>query len=233
MSIFTNMPADGRAPGWVVIGDPGNGANPSLTWDTVRAFPGTQPQAAGNIQARCFKFGFDTYIVTEHSEYKKGYGMEFSKLYWLPWGDGQVARVTWGGLAGAHLFLTSTFTGCRFVVNATGVAHVAWGTHVGANPNGSVGGRDQAEMNAGSGNPNGGGLRRTLSISGPVAGRLNENRITYDVMNESCVVMGWKDTNTNIWTFKCLKMQKNSTMKSEWITIATVDVSNLANIVIN
>lgn len=234
MSIFSNMPSDGLAPGWIVIGDPDNGVNPSLTWDTVRAYPGTQPQAAGNTQVRCFKFGFDTYLVTEHSTYDKGLGMEFSQLYWLPWGDGQVANVTWGGLAGSSLFLTSTFTGCRFVVNATGVAHVAWGSHGGAAANGSVGGRDQAERNAASGNPGAGGLRRTVSstaIAQP--GRVNENRITYNMPNESCVVMGWKDTTTHIWTFKCLKMKQDAKMGSEWISIATVDVTNLANVIIN
>ncbi len=229
MSVLSNMPADGRRPGWIVIGDDTTVNAPSLTWDLVRGYAGTQPQPQGLMHARCIQYGFHTNIVTEHSDIDKGFGMDFHRLYWLPWADHNVTHATWGNLAGANLFLTSTFTGCRFVVNNNGVSHVAWSATGGGVTAGTPAGRDQAEVNAGTGNPNGGGLRRTLSSSNVNPGRVNEVRNEYGA-GEHCVVIGWK--HGNIWTFKRLKMDA-SYMRSHWRTIATVDVTNLAAVVIN
>ena len=231
MTILSDMPANGACAGHVLVGDV-NVAHPagSLVWDTQRNYPGTASIPAGIISVRCFQKGFDTYIVSQNSAMDKGLGMSSHNLYWLPWGDGVVARATWADLTGTNLFLTSTFSGCRFVVNDTGVAHVAWGTHGGGHPNGSSQGRDYAEITAGSGNPGGGGRRRALSITAAVPGRVNEQRVTYNANTEQCVVIGWKHGNR--WTFKCIKMIIATPMKSRWVTIAEVDVNGgLANIV--
>lgn len=230
MTILSDMPANGVSAGHVIVGDP-NSPGESLTWDTVRALPGPgTSKPAGVISVRCFKHGFNSYIIGQDSTLDKGYGMSSHTLYWLPWGDGTVASATWAEMSSTKLFLTSTFTGCRFVVNDTGVSHVAWGTHGGGHTNGSSHGRDYAEITAASGNPAGGGRRRALSISGAVPGRVNEQRVSYNVATEHCVVVGWKAGNR--WTFKCIKMQNTSPMKSRWMTIAEVDVvGGVANIV--
>jgi len=236
MTILTNMPIDGTCAGHINVGDYSNPGE-SLFWGTVRPVlvhplvPATATsKPAGVISVRCFKHGFNTHIISQDSILDKGLGMNSHNLYWLPWGDGTVASVTWAGLAGTNLFLTSTFSGCRFVVNDTGVAHVAWGTHGGGHAHGSSHGRDYAEVTAASGNPTGGGRRRALSVTGAVPGRVNEQRLTYDINLNQCVVIGWKTGNR--WTFKCLKMIIASPMKSRWTTIAEVDVvGGVANIV--
>lgn len=220
MTVLSTMPDDGNCVGHVIVGD--EDSSESLAWGTVRPTPmGVTAKPAGRISVRCFMDGFDTWIVSQESTIHKGFGMESHNLYWLPWGDGTVASVPWATLNLSSLFLTSTFTGCRFVVNQTGVAHVAYGMHpVGVH--GSSAARDQAEVAAGSGNPAGGGRRRTLSITGPIAARPNEQRITYNVGAESCVVVGWKAADQ--WTFICLVMQDGNRMRSRWTTLGVVDV---------
>ena len=235
MSILSAMPIDGGFAGRIVVGDT-TSPGASLAWDLVRPLPAglppgiyTQPQ--GRISARIFQVNFDHYIVTQDSDYDPGLGTESHYLYWLPWADGQVTSVTWAALANsnANRFLTSTFSGCRFVVNNTGLAHVAWGNHPNFAANGSTLNRSLAELSAGSGNPTGGGLRRTLSITGAVPGRATEKRVTYNENNERCVVMGYK--NGQIWTFKCLKMRANGPMFSRWSTLAVVDMSTGAPVI--
>ena len=229
MSILSAMPIDGGHPGRVVVGDP-TSPGASLAWDLVRPLPAglpagiyTQPQGA--ISARVFQSNFDQFIVTQDSDFDAAYGKESHNLYWLPWSDGGVTRVTWAALTNANVdrFLTATFSGCRFVVNTTGLAHVAWGNHPNFAGNGTRLNRSMAELAAGAGNPGGGGLRRTLSITGVVPNRPNERRITYNATTERCVVLGYKSG--QLWTFKCLKMRNNSPMFSRWSTLAVVDMS--------
>ncbi|TVZ37335.1 hypothetical protein P886_1676 [Alteromonadaceae bacterium 2753L.S.0a.02] len=223
MSVLDTMPSDGRAAGHIIVGDGRTNGDPCLTWGTQ--YPAVA-MPAGHISVRCFSKDFNTFIVSQYSDAPKGLGVTSHNIYWLPWGNGSVASVDWLTLSSTTRFLTSTFTGCRFVVNQNGVAHVSWGGH---SPNYNVRGnlssvgRDLAEVRAGTGVPDMGRPRRTLSITGAVPGRPNEQRISYDVNTESCVVMGWRAGNR--WTFKCLKMNNNNKMKSSWNTLAQVDVN--------
>ena len=233
-NILQQMPNDGNAPGQVFVGDYGT-AGASLAWDTVRDIPHgvnigdgrtvpvtAAPQPTGRIFVRCFQKGFNTHIVTQAAQNNLGFAGTSHSLYWLPWGHGTVANVSWGNLEGSNLFLTSTFTGCRFVVNSKGVSHVAWGGH-GYDVDGDMSsrGRDNAELRAGIGLPDMGRVRRSMSISGNLPSRHNEQKLTYIQANESCVVIGWK--NGNRWTFKAIKMKVNSPMRSRWYTVAEVD----------
>lgn len=52
--------------------------------------------------------------------------LEVESVYFLSWAVDDVTRVTFETLASFNYFLTSEFSGCRFVVTETGVAHVAW-----------------------------------------------------------------------------------------------------------
>lgn len=238
MTILDNMPRDGNCTGHVLIGDP-NAAPNSLSYATVPppgapAMPaGTAAMPPGVTSVRCFMHGFDTVIVSQNSQLHRGYGTDSHNLYWLPWGNGVVASATWGALNGSSLFLTSTFSGCRFVVNAHGVAHVAWGGHPGGI--GTPASRDGAEVAAGTGNPAAGAIRRTLSMTNVVPGP-HEQRITYNATGagggpeERCVVVGWRVG--TVWTFKCLIMKIGQRMRSKWKTLATVNVGG-GNVVIN
>jgi hypothetical protein len=50
------------------------------------------------------------------------------ELYWLPWLHGEITSATIAELnqSGCEYFLTSTFSGCRFVATNESVAHVAF-----------------------------------------------------------------------------------------------------------
>ncbi|HEY0064959.1 MAG TPA: hypothetical protein VGC21_22765 [Telluria sp.] len=72
--------------------------------------------------------------------------VERKRVYFLPWMRDHVTQVSFSDLSGYDYFLTSEFTGCRFVVTSHAVAHVAWSA--GRDPalwSGTQGQRDMAE----------------------------------------------------------------------------------------
>jgi hypothetical protein len=122
-------------------------------------------------------------------------------VYWLPWsgapGKGQITEATWETInkTGCDYFLTSEFTGCRFVVDDIGVSHVAYGAgNAVAGPTNS-GQRDSAEGDsrlARSG-------RRKMSVSaGP------GTTVAYDI-NGYAIVFGYRDASTR-WAFRVYRV---------------------------
>lgn len=47
------------------------------------------------------------------------------RVYWLPWLNESSQHVSWDDLDKAQYFMTSQFSGCRFVANQWGLQHVA------------------------------------------------------------------------------------------------------------
>ncbi|WP_448653603.1 hypothetical protein ACSHWC_10920 [Pseudomonas fluorescens] len=89
---------------------------------------------------------------------------DVATVYWLPWRNGQITSATLSDLnrSGCQYFLTSTFSGCRFVVTEDKVAHVAW---LQSGFGSTSGARDLSEWNRlhGARPPL---MRRKLSITG-------------------------------------------------------------------
>ncbi|MGB3126343.1 MAG: hypothetical protein WBB95_21235 [Pseudomonas sp.] len=78
----------------------------------------------------------------------KSEGMMWSDsgdIYWLPWRNGEVTQATYADMdaLGCTFFMTSLFTGCRFVATETKVAHIAFSQ--GALGNNTLG-RDLGEL---------------------------------------------------------------------------------------
>lgn len=129
------------------------------------------------------------------------------ELYWLPWKDGEITRASIKELndSGCKYFMTSTFSGCRFVATETEVSHVAF-SQAGF-------GFDTAARNASEQLSRGGArpfFRRTLSItsSGERMASVNDQQSTYgaghngQMWTGNAVVLGYRvDLG---WNFKAL-----------------------------
>ncbi|GJI95556.1 hypothetical protein RugamoR57_22740 [Duganella caerulea] len=122
-------------------------------------------------------------------------------VYWLPWsgspGKGQITEVTWETIekSGCNYFLTSEFTGCRFVVDDIGVSHVAYGAgNAVAGPTNSAQ-RDTAEGNTRLQRSG----RRKMSVSAGAGAVL-----AYDIAGYA-VVFGYKDASSR-WAFRVFRV---------------------------
>ncbi|MDE1009491.1 MAG: hypothetical protein OSB38_27885, partial [Paraburkholderia fungorum] len=60
------------------------------------------------------------------NDLSKNYLIEKESVYFLSWAVDDVTKVSFKTLNNFDYFLTSEFSGCRFVVTDVGVAHVAW-----------------------------------------------------------------------------------------------------------
>ncbi|MQA23657.1 hypothetical protein [Rugamonas rivuli] len=122
-------------------------------------------------------------------------------VYWLPWsgspGKGQITEATWETIekTGCNYFLTSEFTGCRFVVDDIGVSHVAYGAG-----NAVAGATNSAQRDAAEGNSrlqrSG---RRKMSVSAGAG-----TALAYDI-NGYAVVFGYKDASSR-WAFRVFRV---------------------------
>jgi hypothetical protein len=93
--------------------------------------PDTPPPAQGLIYCRAAPLaGENTKFRIENCQPADDGAV---KVYWLPWVSGQVTRATMQELdaSGADYFVTTKFSGCRFVVTSAEVMHVAADAGVG------------------------------------------------------------------------------------------------------
>jgi len=128
------------------------------------------------------------------------------ELYWLPWQHGEITTATLAELnqSGCQYFLTSTFSGCRFVVTNESVSHVAFSQNVWGHDSTS---RDLAELFMPGPAPT---RRRKLSITGSTVplGDENSSSATYGtgfrdgIWQGNAVVLGYRTGNE--WHFKAL-----------------------------
>ena len=129
------------------------------------------------------------------------------EVYWLPWLHGEITTATIAELnqSGCQYFLTSTFTGCRFVATDEAVSHVAF-TQYGLGDSSEA--RDLAEIFMPGPKSK---RRRKLSITGstvPLSDEISTSH-TYGSLNRlngqlqgSAVVVGYRTGNR--WHFKAL-----------------------------
>ena len=134
--------------------------------------------------------------------------VEARRVFVLAWMRDGITEVTFQTLEGYDYFLTSEFSGCRFVVTEYGVSHVSWSAGRRASTwEGSQQMRDVAEVGAMTQVPC---FRRRLSISGgpglldallSASGRTNSTA-SYDGQNERVMIFGYKEG--GVWHFKML-----------------------------
>jgi hypothetical protein len=86
------------------------------------ATPYDESRLMGGVDVYTFGTG-STYVLTN-----KAYegAVEAKRVYFLSWKIDDITEVTFEQLNGYDYFLTSKFTGCRFVVTDRNVAHIAW-----------------------------------------------------------------------------------------------------------
>lgn len=175
-------------------------------WDKLAYEQGGGGWVAG-LDMNTYKLG-GNYILTN-----KDYGgvpEETVSVYFLSWKLDDTSRVLFETLKGFDYFLTSEFSGCRFVVTNYGVAHVAWsaGGHR-ASGIASQDRRDLAEFQALSYATHPPAYRRRLSISGTpgildnALGAINSNNSGQSYDNERAMVFGYRVNGG--WAFKVLR----------------------------
>ncbi|WP_147408599.1 hypothetical protein [Paraburkholderia fungorum] len=78
------------------------------------------------------------------NDLNKNYLLEEKSVYFLSWAIDDVTKVTFETLNNFDYFLTSEFSGCRFVVTDVGVAHVAWSA--GGDRENGIGTQDRRDL---------------------------------------------------------------------------------------
>ncbi|MYM34973.1 hypothetical protein GTP38_11565 [Duganella sp. FT94W] len=165
------------------------------------------PANEKNVQGPKWACAYYEYGGITIAHPRHGEDHERVQLYWLPWSNGEITKVTMEQLkySRCDYFLTSTFSGCRFVETDTLVAHVAY--HQRGHSSDSTG-RDISEWNRLHGRvpPK---LRRAMSFSnGGTAMTFGESSlVSYgngapdkDTYSKSrAVVIGYKTGET--WNF--------------------------------
>lgn len=126
-------------------------------------------------------------------------------VYWLPWQHNEITAVTWRQLyqSGRCCFLTSEFSGCRFVIDSYGVAHIAYWQAIGPASYSQSAARDYKESTLGP-TPS---RRRKLSITGSSAsiGEVNSGSLSYGwygLQESRSIVCGYLNPINNRWQFK-------------------------------
>jgi hypothetical protein len=178
------------------------------------------------LEMNTYKVG-DIYALTNKT-YSGSAVEETVNVYFLSWKVDDVTKVSFESLKGFDYFVTSEFSGCRFVVTDFGVAHVAWSAGgERAKGIGSQALRDQAEYNAlsyGSHQPQ---YRRRLSMSlGP--GKLDtflasngSNTSGQSYNDERALVFGYRVSGG--WAFKVLRYKASEgSTKGVWSNFACV-----------
>ncbi|MFL9864900.1 hypothetical protein PQR67_12045 [Paraburkholderia fungorum] len=86
------------------------------------ALPASDGGWRGGLTMATYKLGSDYYLSDDHQFNP----IETESVYFLSWSVDGVTKVSYETLKDFNYFLTSEFSGCRFVVTDYGVAHVAW-----------------------------------------------------------------------------------------------------------
>ncbi len=163
--------------------------------------------------------------VISDKEIKGAKQVDTAKVFWLPWLNLHITSVTWQALnkSGCKFFLTSEFSGCRFVADSKGVAHIA---HWQVNPQNWQAGntskvRDNSEwfFRHGGMRPYG---RRKLSYTDEnhsSMGATNTCNSTYGGHDKAsrAIVLGYKGANT--WHFKALKYKAGTRGQGVWANV--------------
>jgi hypothetical protein len=145
-------------------------------------------------------------------------GWPVALVYWLPWQNNTITSVTWQQLnaSGCQFFLTSEFSGCRFIIDSYGLAHIAHWQAIGPMSFNSSAARDYNETTLGP-TPT---LRRKLSFTGDTntLGSPNSLAMTYGWYgsNSRAIVCGYKNLYTNSWHFKVLRYQAGNVAGGFW-----------------
>ena len=180
-------------------------------WDKLGQEQTSGGWVAG-LDMRTYKLNND-YILTNKSY--GGQPLETVSVYFLSWKVDDVSKVTYQTLRGYNFFMTSEFTGCRFVVTNVGVAHVAWSAGGNrATGNASQNKRDLAEFDSlgyGTERPV---YRRKLSLSGTKGvldtslEKVNTDNVTQSYNDESAMVFGYRVQGG--WAFKVIRYASNA-----------------------
>ncbi len=146
-------------------------------------------------------------------------GWPVALVYWLPWQNNTITAVSWLQLntSGCNAFLTSEFSGCRFVINDFGLSHIAYWQAIGPIVDNSSAARDYKEATL-LGPPS--TLRRKLSFTGSIAplGATTSISNTYGWHgpNSRAIVCGYRNLFTGMWHFKVLRYQAGNSAGGFW-----------------
>lgn len=174
------------------------------------------------------KFNSKYYLSNKSLSNWGVFPLEKVSVYFLSWKVDDISKVSFKALQGFDYFLTSEFSGCRFVVTEFGVAHVAWsaGGHR-ATGNASQQQRDAAEYDALSYAKHPPKYRRRLSISnsdGALDTHLvtthNTNNTGQSYNNERAIVFGYRINGG--WAFKVLRYKPGKSEEGTWSNFASV-----------
>lgn len=165
------------------------------------------------------------YILTNE---KSDDAVETVSVYFLSWKVDDTSKVSFETLKNYNYFMTSEFSGCRFVVTNYGVAHVAWSA--GGNRSMGLGSqalRDSAEATALSYDKFPPKYRRRLSTTGGLGtldsylGRIGSNNAGQSYNNERALVFGYRVSGG--WAFKVLRYNAGQPSSSGyWSNFACV-----------
>lgn len=142
-------------------------------------------------------------------------------VYWLPWQTNEITSVSWRTLyqSGCKFFLTSEFSGCRFVIDSYGVAHVAYWQAIGPVSYNSSQARDAKEIMLGP-TPY---RRRRLSITANTStiGETNTGSLSYGaygLQDSRSIVCGYLNPINNRWYFKVF-MYRAGSLGGTWFNL--------------
>jgi hypothetical protein len=108
------------------------------------ALPADQGGWVAGLTMATYRIG-SNYYLSDNLQHNP---LERTSVYFLSWAVDDVTKVSYDTLKDFNFFLTSEFSGCRFVVTEVGVSHVAWSA--GGNRAMGIGSqalRDQSEAN--------------------------------------------------------------------------------------
>lgn len=182
----------------------------------------------GEIKIYTYKHANPTGYVLTNIKLRGNKHIESENVYVLAYDEDGITEVTFEELRDYEYFVTSEFSGCRFVVTDEGVSHVSWSA--GRPPSrwcGSQAMRDIAEAGNMERQPT--QLRRLSITAGTsvLEKILGENGTaiipseSYKLKTESVMMFGYQEN--GIWHFKMLKYRKGRSSGSGiWSTFVSV-----------